>query len=88
MAALGPILLASHASLRDDFAVSVPALDEVVDVAIADGALGARMTGGGFGGSALALVPDAALVAVTEAFGGSAFAARAVHGVRRVGPVR
>jgi galactokinase len=88
MAALGPILLASHASLRDDFAVSVPALDEVVDVAIANGALGARMTGGGFGGSALALVPDAALVAVTEAFGGSAFAARAVHGVRRVGPVR
>ena len=46
------------ASLRDDFEVSWPEADVAVDVAVAAGALGARMTGGGFGGSAIALVPD------------------------------
>lgn len=53
---LGTILTASHASLRDDFAVSCPELDISVDVALEVGALGARMTGGGFGGSAIALI--------------------------------
>ncbi|MFL6077774.1 MAG: galactokinase [Mycobacteriales bacterium] len=57
MADLGPLLTASHVSLRDDFAVSWPAADTAVDAALAAGALGARMTGGGFGGCALALVP-------------------------------
>lgn len=53
---LGTILTASHASLRDDFEVSCPELDVAVDAALEAGALGARMTGGGFGGSAIALV--------------------------------
>jgi galactokinase len=53
---IGPLLTASHESLRDDFEVSAPELDTAVDAALASGALGARMTGGGFGGSAIALV--------------------------------
>ncbi len=56
---VGALLTQSHASLRDDFEVSWPEADVAVDVAVAAGALGARMTGGGFGGSAIALVPDA-----------------------------
>ncbi|MCL2463462.1 MAG: galactokinase [Micrococcales bacterium] len=55
--AIGDLLLASHASLRDDFEVTVPQLDVAVEAATAAGALGARMTGGGFGGCALALAP-------------------------------
>ena len=54
--AVGPLLTASHVSLRDDYEVSCRELDLVVDTALAAGALGARMTGGGFGGSAIALV--------------------------------
>lgn len=53
---IGPALVASHASLRDDFEVTVPHLDVAVDAALAAGAYGARMTGGGFGGSIIALV--------------------------------
>lgn len=53
---LGPLLDASHASLRDDYEVSCPELDLVCAAAREAGALGARMTGGGFGGSAIALV--------------------------------
>ncbi len=53
---IGPLLTASHESLRDDFEVSAPELDTAVDAALASGALGARMTGGGFGGSAIALI--------------------------------
>jgi galactokinase len=64
---LGPLLAASHRSLRDDFEVSCPELDAAVDAAVASGALGARMTGAGFGGSALALVPEALLDRVTTA---------------------
>jgi galactokinase len=52
---LGPLLAASHASLRDDYEVSSPELDTAVEAAGAAGAVGARMTGAGFGGSALAL---------------------------------
>jgi galactokinase len=59
-AEIGPELTASHASLRDDFEVSVPALDAVVETALEHGALGARLVGGGFGGSALVLTPAAA----------------------------
>jgi galactokinase len=51
----GPLLTASHASLRDDFEVSWPQADVAVEAATAGGALGARMTGGGFGGSVIAL---------------------------------
>ena len=52
---LGPLLAASHASLRDDYEVSSPELDIAVEAAVAAGAVGARMTGAGFGGSAIAL---------------------------------
>ncbi|UVS77937.1 galactokinase [Actinokineospora sp. UTMC 2448] len=53
---IGPHLTASHTSLRDDYRVSCLELDVAVDAALEAGALGARMTGGGFGGSAIALV--------------------------------
>ncbi|MFJ6674082.1 galactokinase [Actinosynnema sp. NPDC091369] len=72
LAELGPLLDASHASLRDDYRVSAPELDVAVDAAKAAGALGARMVGGGFGGSAIALVPvdrhDEVVRAVVAAF--------------------
>jgi galactokinase len=55
---LAPLMLESHASLRDDFAVSVAELDTAVAAVMDAGAVGARMTGGGFGGSVLALVPQ------------------------------
>lgn len=57
MAQAGALFDASHDSLRDDYEVTVPELDVAVDVARREGALGARMTGGGFGGSIIALVP-------------------------------
>ncbi len=66
-ARIGPILRASHASLRDDFEVSAPELDTAVAAAVAGGALGARMTGGGFGGSAIALTPAAASASAAAA---------------------
>jgi galactokinase len=56
-AAIGELLTASHRSLRDEFRVSWPQADEAVEAAIDAGAAGARMTGGGFGGSVVALVP-------------------------------
>ena len=55
IAGCGPLLAASHASLRDDFEVSWPEADVAVEAATTGGALGARMTGGGFGGSVIAL---------------------------------
>jgi galactokinase len=55
---LGQLLLASHASLRSDYEVSSPELDTAVEAAMEAGAVGARMTGAGFGGSAIALVED------------------------------
>ena len=64
---VGPVMDASHASLRDDYEVSAPELDVVVEAARAAGALGARMTGGGFGGSAIALVEVGAIDAVASA---------------------
>lgn len=54
--AIGSLLTASHSSLRDDYRISCEELDLAVDTALASEALGARMTGGGFGGSAIALV--------------------------------
>ncbi|MEV5079794.1 galactokinase [Streptomyces sp. NPDC056159] len=64
---IGPILTEGHASLRDDFRVSCPELDLVVDTALASGALGARMTGGGFGGSAIVLAESSDAPALTKA---------------------
>ncbi len=71
--ALGRLMLASHASLRDDYRVSCRELDEAVAAATATpGVYGARMTGGGFGGSAIALVPadhaDAALASIASEY--------------------
>ncbi len=69
---IGELLTESHASLRDDFEVSWPEADATVETALAAGAFGARMMGGGFGGSVLALVPATAdgpvRDAVTAAF--------------------
>ena len=65
--AIGPLLDASHVSMRDDFEISVPELDLAVDTARAAGAVGARMTGGGFGGAAIALVDHDLVGAVTDA---------------------
>ncbi|MEU3888074.1 galactokinase [Streptomyces sp. NPDC029041] len=77
--AIGPVLIEGHASLRDDFRISCPELDLVVDTALAAGALGARMTGGGFGGSAIVLAEeqdvDAITKSVTEAFASAGFTA-------------
>ena len=53
---IGPILAASHVSMRDDFNITVPQIDLAVVAALDAGAFGARMTGGGFGGSVVALV--------------------------------
>ena len=67
VAEIGPLLTASHASLRDDYQISCPELDVGVDAALAAGALGARMIGGGFGGSLIALVREERSAAVEEA---------------------
>ncbi|MEJ2868605.1 galactokinase [Actinomycetospora sp. OC33-EN08] len=64
---VGPVLSASHASLRDDYEVSVPEVDAIVDAAVGAGALGARIMGGGFGGSVIALVPSTRVGPVSEA---------------------
>ncbi|MFS0853885.1 galactokinase [Microbacterium sp. 179-I 3D4 NHS] len=83
--AIGDLLLASHASMRDDFEISVPELDTAVEAARGAGALGARMTGGGFGGAAIALVEqdavDAVSDAVRDAFSHGGFAAPTVFPV-------
>ncbi len=58
--AIGSLLDQSHISMRDDFEISCPELDLAVETARSNGAIGARMTGGGFGGSAITLTPVAA----------------------------
>jgi galactokinase len=77
--ALGKLLNQSHASLRDDYNVSCPELNAAVDATIAAGALGARMVGGGFGGSAIALIHKAhtqeTIAAVEKAFKNQGFKA-------------
>ncbi|MGO4122250.1 galactokinase [Arthrobacter sp. YAF16] len=93
-AAIGELLDASHRSMRDDFEISCAELDLAVDAARGAGAIGARMTGGGFGGSAIALVPAAEARGVEEAvlraFAGQGFgapeifAARPAAGARRL----
>lgn len=89
MARLGEQMLASHASLRDDYEVSCAELDVAVDAAMSAGALGARMMGGGFGGSALALVDRArterVIAAVERAYDDAGFAGPATF---RVSPAQ
>jgi galactokinase len=75
---IGPILTASHVSLRDDYEVSCRELDLAVDACDQAGALGARMIGGGFGGSVLALA-DADIEEDVRSTASSSFAS---HGLR------
>jgi galactokinase len=76
---IGPALTASHASLRDDFEVTVPEVDVAVDALLTAGAHGARITGGGFGGCVIALVEaddaDDAVAAVETAYRSTGFTA-------------
>jgi galactokinase len=69
---LGELFAASHASMRDDFEISTPELDLAVATAVASGADAARMTGGGFGGSIVSIVPstrlDEVVAAIDRAF--------------------
>jgi galactokinase len=85
VATVGRLLTESHASMRDDFEITTPALDLAVEVALREGALGARMTGGGFGGSVIALTGrdqvTALAQAVTDAFSGAGFGPPAVRTV-------
>ncbi|WP_329121549.1 galactokinase [Streptomyces sp. NBC_01465] len=77
--AIGPVLVEGHTSLRDDLRISCEELDLVVDTAVAAGAVGARMTGGGFGGSAIVLLEatDAETItkSIEEAFAAAGHAA-------------
>ncbi|MHA7218429.1 galactokinase [Arthrobacter sp. MDT1-48-3] len=84
-AEIGPLLVASHASMRDDFEISCAELDTAVDAALDAGAIGARMTGGGFGGAAIALarVGDVPAIrdAVEAAFAAAGFRAPVIFSV-------
>jgi len=77
--AIGDLLYASHVSMRDDFEISVPQMDLAVETARSNGAVGARLTGGGFGGSMVALVHqedvDAISAAIASAFAASGYTA-------------
>jgi len=75
LTAIGSLLTASHHSMRDDYRISTPELDAAVDTALTAGALGARMTGGGFGGSAIALITEAARAEIERTLS-AAFAER------------
>ncbi len=76
---IGPLMTASHASMRDDFEITVPQVDVAVEAALTAGAYGARMTGGGFGGCILALIDadraDDTIAAVTAAYEREGFTA-------------
>ncbi len=94
---LGPLLLASHASLRDDYAVSTPELDLLVELLVGHGAIGARLTGAGFGGCVVALVQrnhadHCAALTIGEyrertGLESQAFVVRAVAGAGPIDPV-
>lgn len=81
VADIGPLLTASHESMRDDFRITIAPIDLAVETLLSDGALGARMTGGGFGGCVIALLDasraDDAAAAVERAY--------AAHGFRPPG---
>jgi galactokinase len=78
-AKVGQLINQSHASLRDDYTVSCPELDTAVEAALAADALGSRMVGGGFGGSAIALIQASktteTIKAVEKAFSSKGFKA-------------
>jgi galactokinase len=95
-AGIGPLLSASQASMRDDFRITIPELDVAAETLERAGALGARMTGGGFGGCVIGLVPEAAVDAAVSAVEAAyeqhgfrapvAFRATPSPGAHRVGP--
>jgi galactokinase len=89
---VGSLFNASHVSMRDDFEISCAELDVAVEVATTHGALGARMTGGGFGGSAIALVPTGSTTevasAITGAFADNGFGAPHCFAITAGGPAR
>jgi galactokinase len=84
--AVGTLLTASHVSMRDDYEITVPTVDLAVDVALASGALGSRMTGGGFGGTVIALMPttgvDAFTASLADAYAAQGFDAPQVSTTR------
>ena len=85
---LGALMVESHRSLRDDFEVSTPALDAAVDALRArPGVHGARLTGAGFGGCAVALA-DRGAVADATAFTGRGWVVRPSAGARLLDPWR
>jgi galactokinase len=84
-AAFGALLTASHASMRDDFEITTPALDLAAAIAVEAGAAGARMTGGGFGGAVIALVATDRAAAVASAI--TAALTRAGFAAPRLGTV-
>ena len=72
----GELMVASHESLRSDYEVSTPALDEIVEIALGAGAAGARLTGAGFGGCAVALCDERTVRAVMDALAARFYAPR------------
>ena len=67
MEAVGKLLYQSHVSMRDDYEISCDELDVAVEASLQAGAIGARMTGGGFGGSSIALIKREQIEAVSNA---------------------
>ena len=92
LARLGRLFDESHASMRDDYEISCPELDVATETARSQGALGARMTGGGFGGSSIALVAatevPATAAAIEAAFASHGFEPPVSFAVRAGGPAR
>jgi galactokinase len=80
---LGSIFAASQASLRDDYEVSTSTLDALVETALAAGAFAARMTGGGFGGSIVALAEPALAKVVLARTGVQGWIVRSADGAIR-----
>jgi galactokinase len=64
---IGQLMIDSHSSMRDDFQISITELDVAVETALSEGAIGARMTGGGFGGAAIALIESQKAASLTKA---------------------
>jgi galactokinase len=90
----GRIFTASHASMRDDFEITTENIDLIAETAVAAGAFGARMTGGGFGGCVIALAPadrvEAVGAAVRQAVMSAGYAEPAItqtHAAQGAGPV-
>jgi galactokinase len=84
VAALGTLFREGHESLRDDFEVTTPELDRLVELAYANGAVAARMTGGGFGGAIVALVAESDAARFVAHMPSAAWVTRASAGAREL----